>query len=138
MGEREAMTTSLSLSQALHKAGLVMETEKWWYQQVGGIVCDTDVRGEWIIRYTNERDKGFGRYIPAPSTDELLAVLPAGIVVEIWRANGMPNNYHINYPVYGKYFNDLSPAEALGQMCLWLLQNGWEYDKEKKCLTQTR
>jgi hypothetical protein len=59
------MTCSLKLSKKLWDKGLRIETEKWW-------VCRTPNKFEIEIQ------KPFVIYAnyPAPSTDELLAVMP--------------------------------------------------------------
>lgn len=133
------MTTSRDLSEKLSKAGLEIESEKYhifnkvrevWQVKIGLSECVKEHTESW-------------KYIPAPSSDELLAVMPEYTTIneipgvdtlEITKLR--PNLYVVRYGIMIAY-NDKSLPEALGLMCLWLLQNGYHYDKEKKCLVKS-
>lgn len=126
------MTTSLPLSKQLYKAGLRIETEKKWSKWYYGVLTFGKpaelFEGEYRVIdtpvYLDETE------YPAYSTDELLAV--------------MPDNLEINKYLKDKYdvwLEDIccdgqNLNEALGKMALWLLQNGYHYDKEKKWLSK--
>ena len=73
----EDQVASLEFSRKLYDLGWRLDTHFYWYEQVGGIVCDRECVGEWIIRtHEDVGVKGFGKYIPAPTVAELLEVLP--------------------------------------------------------------
>jgi len=134
------MTCSLELSKQLYGLGLRIETEKWWIPDIinDEISWRVDKYHSSCVEYFRT-----SRYIkiPAPSTDELLAVMPYKI-----------NNQH--YLVIGKAFkgfivryfnyeklqmyktNADTLSEALGKMCLWLLENGWRWDDTSKLLVK--
>ena len=70
--------TNLELSKKLKAAGVPQKSEYYWYCQVGGIVCDTECRGEWILRTKKDYPNiGFGEYISAYLSSELGEMLPA-------------------------------------------------------------
>ncbi len=76
MNLEQIKCTSLELSKQLKEAGYKQEGLWDWYCQVGGIVCDTDVRGKWILRPASERHIGFGERLVAPTVAELGERLP--------------------------------------------------------------
>jgi hypothetical protein len=45
--ELQKLLTPILLSGDLKDAGVPQKSEYYWYRQVGGIICDTDVRGKW-------------------------------------------------------------------------------------------
>ena len=65
---------------------------------------------------------------PAPSTDELLDILPDRLkeigVLKIYK---FPNEYEVTYASIYAQTNKLL-CEALGLMCKYLLQNGFEFN----------
>lgn len=69
---------SIEMAHKLLEAGWPQDekTENHWYQQVGGVVVDTDVRGRWIVRPKSELALGFGDCIAAPSVEEIFEALP--------------------------------------------------------------
>jgi hypothetical protein len=122
-------TLSLETSKKLVELGMKLETEKWWIK--------TKWRDFRIV--LGKRIKGVIHIYPAPSSDELLEVMPdwsdandmMGIIV--FRDCGI---YFVQLKrylsdAYKVDFNSESLSEALGKMCLWLLENGYHYDKEK-------
>lgn len=141
------MTTSRDLSEKLYKAGLEIETEKWHYlpcQSHGmipwGEICSREFAKTWNSEYV----------YPAYSTDELLAVMPEYFITNYcelsqitilkidkkYRVCYKDNSGVSAYKGERLVFTEDNLSEALGLMCLWLLQNGYHYDKEKKCLTK--
>lgn len=72
----EQQVTSLEWSKRLQEFGVKQESAFYHYCQAGGIICDTDVRGKWIIRRHAERGKGFGEYVSAFTCSELGKMLP--------------------------------------------------------------
>lgn len=128
------MTTLLSLSKELWEKGLRIDTEKWWNNlnswQVISKVCNDDI--VW-------RNEGRGIDIenyPAPSTDELLAVMPSKKDNEYLTIKKDTNNYYIVFYTSKSLVTGQGLPETLGKMCLWLLSNGWRYDEESKCLVK--
>lgn len=131
------MTTSKELSEKLYEAGLRIETEKWHIciQDVTNGVQDT-----WIVSPNYSSNPGWQKQyrnpvIPAYSTDELLAVMPFAIkeplisVREQLVITKIIDVYFVFYnPLMGEEirakYKDSSLPEALGKMCLWLLENG--------------
>jgi hypothetical protein len=133
-------TTSLELSKRLWDLGLKLDTEKWWFKTI---------------------DKGWGVYnrlgwalfeeaekYPAPSTDELLEVMPEEIEYQghtcrlsigkndkwyaVWYDS--TDMLEINSAwtrLTANEENEESLCEALGKMVLYLLENAYHYDKEK-------
>jgi hypothetical protein len=67
---------SLELARELKENGYPQDGLWDWYCQVGGIVCDTDKRGKWIIRPASERHQGFGLRFVTPTVAELGERLP--------------------------------------------------------------
>lgn len=67
---------NLELAIKLEELGFKQESLWYHYQQVGGIVCDTEVRGKWIIRPCSERGNGFGKFVSAFTVAELSEMLP--------------------------------------------------------------
>lgn len=147
------MTTSRDLSEKLSKAGLEISTEKYW--------CDFGTKKWEVIleRYVPHPDMGRSCPLPAYSSDELLKVMPAVIQphdisycyhLRIMKRNGNDEltNFLVEYEscenlVDGEIipnlatFQGYSLCEALGFMIEWLLQNGYHYDKEKKCIVKS-
>ncbi len=129
------MTTSLELSKQLYEKGFRIDTERTY--------CD--ISGQWreekphFILYESDiakarqQNKSKELQYPAPSTDELLAVMP--------RTISLQNNkdewavYFINKR--HKEANKSIP-EALGIMCLWLLENGCHYNPETKMIEREK
>lgn len=74
----ESQLCSLELAKRLKELNVPQESAFDWYCQVGGIICDTDVRGKWIIRPASERDQGFGERCSAFTVAELGEMLPMG------------------------------------------------------------
>ncbi len=131
------MNTSLELSKRLYEKGLRIETKKWW---IPDIVCN---EVNWRVdRYNSNCVEYFedSRYIkyPAPSTDELLAVMPVVINNRFLTIKKtLDKNYIVEYP--NNYLDertirtiDIILSDALGLMCEYLLSNGYHYDQEKK------
>jgi len=127
--------TSLPLSKQLYEKGLKIETEKWWVKYYD----------KWQIIKNFEND--FYRdweYYPAPSTDELLAVMPKATNQDDWELEICTEfeelwciqyiNVHTNTVEIET--QDKEIAEALGKMCLFLLSNGYVYDEQKKLLVR--
>lgn len=71
-------TVSLETARLLKEAGWETKTKDYWYCQVGGVVVDTECRGEWELRENANLNIGFGEYVPAPDVSELLEALPEG------------------------------------------------------------
>ena len=146
-------TVSLELAKELWELGLKIETEKWWevYADLiskswnGSLPFGGREYGEKkhrIIDYRSsigERlNQRFGPYIwglewvyeiaPAPSTDELLGVLPIKISLcayytkTEYRAVDNDKKRNINTQV------NSNPAEALGSMCKCLLEGGYVFN----------
>jgi hypothetical protein len=136
------MTTSLELSKQLYEKGLKIETEKLYaFNKNENII---------IRRYgepTNILEKLSCpiSFSPVYSTDELLAVMPPIVLVKgyifslklikeetqycaIYETDKKDNCLNCAF-TYGE-----SPTEALGKICLWLLDNGYHYDEEKRLL----
>lgn len=126
--------TSQGLSKELYDLGLRIETEKWW----GNDVYSEEFR----LYLKKELDNAYHPDIyPAPSSDELLAVLPDFYTVirdrEIWKGIRV-NDIHGNCSNYVVHTREKTPAEALGLMAKWLLtEGGYHYDKEKKWLSKS-
>ena len=159
-------TVSLELAKELWELGLKIETEKWWevYADLiskswnGSLPFGGREYGEKKHRIIDYRssigehlNQRFGPYIwglewvyeiaPAPSTDELLGVLPR----EVNRADKMYLHierdaiYFVGYGGWeaeGKLsgwsspwiFQENSLPEALGSMCKYLLQNEYKFN----------
>ena len=122
-------TLNLELSKELWEKGVKLETEKWWCRDetehpVGSI--------NWrIMMGCKEHHAPWMTYIPVPSTDELLEILPP-IKLEIWRVDKMPNQYHV---FYGReFYNELNASEALAKMVIYLLDIGYTFNPAKKRL----
>ena len=126
-------TVSLELAKELLELGLKIETEKWW------IIYDK----EWDCVYIESKEElaDTNNYSPAYSTDELLAVLPYEIKEAIVYEQQMYywlkiekelNHYIVLYLDENndglKFTDDKSLPEALGLMCKYLLQNGFEFN----------
>jgi hypothetical protein len=140
--KKSAMTTGLELSKKLWDKGLKLETEIWWVKR----------EEKWIL-VTNFDKRFFAdkKACSAPSTDELLAVMPDKIskdsedyyFIIAKQGRGWTPQY-TNF----KYSNDCnddtfiklcwgfeqSLPDALAKMCLWLFDNDYVYDQEKKML----
>ena len=136
------MVISLSLSKQLYEAGLRIETEKvycnlkkqWRENEDRFALYDNDTAK--ARKYNDKLDEQY----PAPSTDELLAVMPYKInTVDYLIIRKAFESWYVQYWDYEsremavKIKDDLLP-EALAKMCLWLLQNGYKYNEEQKCL----
>ena len=117
-------TTSLPLAKELLELGLKIETEKWW------VSCD-EFSHNWNI---SNSKVGWKESIPAPSTDELLEVLPCCIYKDTDSFNlcisKNPLGFWVKYD--SKYrtisIDNKSLPEALGLMCKYLLTNGYEFN----------
>lgn len=117
------MTTSLSLSKELWEKGLKIETEKWWYLQQNSAEYRT---GHWESLKKGDNDFTVTSY-PAPSTDELFAVMPTLIV--IWKME--EGYYRCCVHNIDQFYDDKFLPEALGKMCLYLLENNYIYKDER-------
>ena len=152
------MTTSFELSKKLWDLGLKIETEKWWVKHrkdndsAWQLMRKPDEKGNEIFDYANFED------ISAPSTDELLAVMPDITIGRLykepdygegkeWNSEGAHwtggfkiKNWNVNYRQhkipYGINFDDKLLPEALGLMIKWLLENGWRWDETTKLLVK--
>src|SRR3990167_9142476 len=94
----EVQVVNLELSKKLKKLGVKQESLFDWYCQVGGIVCDTDVRVKWTIRPTSERNQGFGERCSAFTVAELGEILPGRIRLPdddywLWTTKGKDEDF---------------------------------------------
>ncbi len=129
-------TTSLQLSKQLYEKGLKIETEKWWnFDCKKPLHLDNEVF-EGKLLYHDNPDKAGYSYIPAPSTDELLAVMPVYIDEHYLTIRKDVENYYNVH--YGSKIlvTRVEISEALGLMVKWLLENGWKYDETNKLLVK--
>lgn len=125
--ERNKTVYIVTLLEALSKEGyctqifdlVSLSPSKIIYRQQGGV----------LITY------------PAYSTDELLEVIPSGINLEdIFLVIKGDEDYHVEMYDLGlnksmsRRFSDKSLPEALAKMCLWLFENGYIYDQDKKVM----
>ncbi|MFA5154187.1 MAG: hypothetical protein WC554_16675 [Clostridia bacterium] len=117
---------------------MVSETTFYWCRFQEPTYTSWDVRGN-KFKDDYRCSERHLEYLPAPSSEELLEVMPdwsdandmMGIIV--FRDCGI---YFVQLKrylsdAYKVDFNSESLSEALGKMCLWLLENGYHYDKEK-------
>ena len=134
------MTISLELSKQLYEKGLKIGTEKWW---VKSSEPEWLPIGEFGLCDKEHTDIKNWHCYPAPSTDELLTVMPAyinGQQAELKISKDSCGNYWCQYlldegnDVVG--FSDKSLPEALGLMVKWLLENGYRYDSPNKLLVK--
>ena len=111
-------TTSLPLAKELWELGLKIETEKWW------VSCD-EFNRNWNI---SNSKVGWKEPIPAPQTDELLAVLPARMAgVGLLKIYKLEDEYDVTYAsIYSQTHSIL--CEALGLMCKYLLTHEYEFN----------
>ena len=146
-------TVSLLLAKELWELGLKIETEKWWevYADLkskswnGSLPFGGREYGEKKQRIEDYKNsigehlcKRFGPYIwglewiyetvPTPSTDELLAVLPARMAnVGVLKIYKLEDEYDVTYAsIYPQTHSIL--CEALGLMCKHLLTNDYEFN----------
>ncbi len=125
-------TTSLELSKWLYEHGVVLETEKYWWE---------DYHKNWSvhIKSTNATTKDL---IPAPSTDELLAVMPYKInKIDYLIVRKTYEGWYVQYWDYEREempikIRDDSLPEALGLMVKYLIEEGYVYDKEERWLVK--
>ena len=122
-------TVSLELSQKLYEKGLRIETEKWWTRSY--LISKKENDPYFITQRPYHKPDEY----PAPSTDELLAVMPYKIDNQHYLVIGKAfKGFIIRYFNYGelqlcKTEGEILP-ESLGKMCEWLLDNGWVYDEQ--------
>ena len=113
-------TVSLELAKELWELGLKIETEKWW------IIYDK----EWECVYIESKEElaDTNNYYPAYSADELVAILPARMAgVGLLKIYKLEDEYDVTYAsIYPQTHSIL--CEALGLMCKFLLQNGFEFN----------
>jgi hypothetical protein len=144
------MTTSLDLSKKLLEKGLILNAERWW------VIYDT----KWFIANKNDGITDTNNQVPALSAGELLAILPPSfldesgnegklvyIYLQIDKHPDVNKGYRCKYypkynpeaqPFYNLDFMDVSLPEALGKMCLWLLDNGYYYNPKAKTIVIDR
>lgn len=139
------MTTSFELSKALYEKGLKIETEKFycdisrqWREEEPHFELYQDSVAK--SRQYNSKDQEL--QYPAPSTDELLAVMPYKInKIDYLAIRKAYEGYYIQYWDYEseaiKIKEDSLPG-ALGLMCLWLLKNGYCYNPETKMIERIK
>lgn len=71
----EKLVPSRELCEEMQRLNICQdEPELWFYEQVGGLVCDRDCAKEWIIR--DDNTKGFGRYVIAPTLSRMMEEMP--------------------------------------------------------------
>jgi hypothetical protein len=132
------MVTSLELSKKLWEKGLRFKSEKYHCQSPDG---------EWIVLPIPDLPNA-GNYwenvsaISAYSTDELLTVMPYMIYEDSDNFNLLirksPKDYVIRYDSKYRAINRDNKilVEGLGELCLWLLDNGYKFDTAKKMIVK--
>jgi hypothetical protein len=119
------MNTSLELSKKLYEKGLELNTEKWW--------CDFGKEWKLLIeKFKPHPAMDRSCSIPAFSTDELLAIMPEIRISK--KKDAIYIEDRDNDKWYLRLAERITLSEALGKMCLWLLENNWSYDDRKKIL----
>ena len=137
--------TSLPLSKELWEKGLKLETEKLHFVHKQFDCADykdclgiTDSKN--LLMYPKE----YWDVFPTPSTDELLEVLPKRYESVLGWCNleiiCEEKGFIVGYYPDEKaecmplFKTDMVLCETLGKMCLWLLENGYHYNPEKRRL----
>ena len=120
-------TISLELAKRLYEKGLKLETEKVWIERDNGWVVEFTIRDRWF-------DMNFPDSIPAPSTDELLAILFSTGISRIGLSANSAWDDSAAQIIPKCFYGEIS--EALGLMCEWLLDNGWRWDEPNKLLVK--
>ena len=116
------MTLSLDLSKKLHELGVVVESEHVW------MIPNLDMKSlTYRLGLADDFvDSKLFSVIPAPTFEELWAVMPASIKHHEKQlgqgyasySNLQNSNDNLHYEL------NESPTEALGQLALWLKDNG--------------
>ena len=135
------MTLSLELSKTLWERGVKLETEKWWvdfHQGYGEDHREYNKKLIWELRY-KDSSIYFPNRIPAPSTDELVEILPREISI-MQLPEGDSFRWDVGYNAYQmklqkfEYAKNGELPEALAKMVIYLLDNGYHFNPEKKRL----
>ena len=119
-------TVSLEKAKALHEAGIIKESSFYW------IPDEYDTEDNYILVWSNDFEGGvwYRERIPAPTTDELLEVLPDDIS-NIYTLSVCNGKYIARHEVIksvlrekvSQFEND-NPADALADLLLELNKQG--------------
>lgn len=112
---------SLEASRRLIEAGIVLETEAYWWK--------AHKRIDWILRY---RNVGIGymltqsvNCIPAPCMAEVWRELPECVPYDdttwaAWRMFKQGDLTRISAAAYGMEFTSMNPTDALIDLLIWV------------------
>lgn len=130
-------TVSLETARALKEAGFPQKTLFLWASWSTG-TCDMDnvVEFREFLEWRKKREHGVKDQVwdayAAPTTDELLAVLPSQLLNHTLHIGKYDTEYEVWYEKYGiridqkiimNHYRESLP-EALAQMYLWLKKEG--------------
>ncbi len=110
----EQKTTSLELSKALEEAGVKQESEKWWYRH--------DKTGEYEVDpfCDGHQERMYSSF----DCHELLEGLPLGEKVLVSSTHDRTYTARCGCIDDSETEQCGTPAEALGELKLWYLENG--------------
>jgi len=130
------LTTTQSTAQALHDAGVEMETYfYWWHCQITAVDPEPVIGvglGDWEQPFSDGFDVDNERLFPAPTLNELLEVLPPGVQV---RKHKIGDKYEVYYDHHQKKHysaNHENPAEAAAKILLHIEEGHVDDDKLNK------
>jgi len=106
---------SLEASQRLYEAGIVLETDFYWFSDFDG--------SPFLAPSDEECCNGIRLIFPAPSMAEVWRELPEGITLD--KSNDRENtasclDLQFNGDIDFKYFSDRNPADALIDLLIWV------------------
>jgi len=119
----EKKVTSKGLSEALRDAGAVQESQWWWCVTEDGVLVELEEKGSGLYITTPLND---GSVYAAFDCAELLERLKCDIDGHRLRIHfGEGEMYKVGFrEIIGAFACDPSPAEALGKLYLFCLENG--------------
>jgi len=130
----EDKVCTIEQAKELKELGVVLETERVWVQHkklVFGGQPDQDIwLDEWHLSYRVHFDELSDHVLSAPDTAELMAFLPVAIknddsLLGRLQIHKNYDDYVVRYESIYKFIFSEFPAQALGEMAIYLIENGF-------------